>query len=83
MLWGHYLILLRKMARRSPYRIAILGQVNSLGRLRYEEQISHAFLVEKVRSMPEQLQRLIGYELKGKTTLSWLDGQGRRTTLAL
>jgi hypothetical protein len=33
--------------------------------------------------MPEALQRLIGYELKGTMTLGWLDGRDPREVLGL
>jgi len=33
------------------------------------------------RNLPEALQRLIGYELKGSMTLGWLDGRDPRHAL--
>ncbi len=38
---------------------------------------------ESVRPMPEALQRLVGYELKGTSTLGWLDGRDPREALGL
>ncbi len=55
----------------------------SLGWLRQEETLYLALPPESVRSMPESLQRLIGYELKGKSTLGWLDGRDPREALGL
>ena len=55
----------------------------SLGWLRQEEMMYLALPPESVRAMPETLQRLIGYELKGSHTLGWLDGRDPRTVLGL
>ena len=55
----------------------------SLGWLRQEEMMYLALPPESVRPMPEALQRLIGYELKGTMTLGWLDGRDPRAVLGL
>lgn len=55
----------------------------SLGWLRQEEMLYLALPPEAVRPMPEALQRLIGYELKGSITLGWLDGRDPRKVLGL
>ena len=55
----------------------------SLGWLRQEEMVYLALPPDAVRPMPEVLQRLIGYELKGSTTLGWLDGRDPRAVLGL
>jgi ectoine hydroxylase-related dioxygenase (phytanoyl-CoA dioxygenase family) len=55
----------------------------SLGWLKQEELMQVALPPETARSMPEVLQRLIGYELKGTITLGWLDGQDPRAVLGL
>lgn len=55
----------------------------SLGWLRQEEMMVLALPPEAVRPMPEALQRLIGYELKGSMTLGWLDGRDPRKVLGL
>ena len=55
----------------------------SLGWLRQEEMMYLALPPEAVRPMPEALQRLIGYELKGTMTLGWLDGRDPREVLGL
>ncbi len=55
----------------------------SLGWLRQEEMMYLALPPEAVRPMPEALQRLIGYELKGTMTLGWLDGRDPREALGL
>jgi ectoine hydroxylase-related dioxygenase (phytanoyl-CoA dioxygenase family) len=55
----------------------------SLGWLRQEETLYLALPPEAVHPMPERLQRLIGYELKGSSTLGWLDGRDPRDTLGL
>ena len=55
----------------------------SLGWLRQEETMYLALPPESVRGMPENLQRLIGYELKGTSTLGWLDGRDPRDVLGL
>ena len=55
----------------------------SLGWLRQEEMLYLALPPDAVRPMPEPLQRLIGYELKGSLTLGWLDGRDPRVVLGL
>lgn len=55
----------------------------SLGWLRQEEMMYLALPPEAVRPMPETLQRLVGYELKGTITLGWLDGRDPRKVLGL
>lgn len=55
----------------------------SLGWLRQEEMMYLALPPDAVRPMPEALQRLIGYELKGSITLGWLDGRDPRKVLGL
>ena len=55
----------------------------SLGWLRQEEMMYLALPPDTVRPMSEQLQRLIGYELKGSMTLGWLDGLDPREVLGL
>ena len=55
----------------------------SLGWLRQEEMMYLALPPESVAPMPEVLQRLIGYELKGTSTLGWLDGRDPRSVLEL
>ncbi len=55
----------------------------SLGWLRQEETMYLALPPESVRPMPEALQRLVGYELKGTSTLGWLDGRDPRKALGL
>ena len=55
----------------------------SLGWLRQEEMMYLALPPETVRPMPELLQRLLGYELKGTMTLGWLDGRDPRAVLGL
>ncbi len=55
----------------------------SLGWLRQEEMMYLALPPASVRAMPETLQRLIGYELKGSHTLGWLDGRDPRAVLGL
>ena len=55
----------------------------SLGWLRQEEMMYLALPPETVRPMAETLQRLIGYELKGTSTLGWLDGRDPRDVLGL
>ncbi len=55
----------------------------SLGWLRQEEMMYLALPPDTVRAMPETLQRLIGYELKGTMTLGWLDGRDPRAVLGL
>ena len=55
----------------------------SLGWLRQEEIMYLALPPDAVRPMPENLQRLIGYELKGSITLGWLDGRDPREVLKL
>ena len=55
----------------------------SLGWLRQEEMMYLALPPASVRAMPEKVQRLIGYELKGTHTLGWLDGRDPRTVLGL
>jgi ectoine hydroxylase-related dioxygenase (phytanoyl-CoA dioxygenase family) len=55
----------------------------SLGWLRQEEMMYLALPPETVAPMPEVLQRLIGYELKGSMTLGWLDGRDPRKVLGL
>lgn len=55
----------------------------SLGWLRQEEVMVLALPPETVAPMPEALQRLIGYELKGSMTLGWLDGRDPRKVLGL
>ncbi len=53
----------------------------SLGWLRQEETLYLALPPEVVAPMPETLQRLIGYEIKGTSTLGWLDGRDPREVL--
>lgn len=53
----------------------------SLGWLRQEEMMYLALPPESVQPMPENVQRLIGYELKGTSTLGWLDGGDPRDVL--
>ena len=55
----------------------------SLGWLRQEETMVLALPPETVAPMPEVLQRLIGYELKGSMTLGWLDGRDPRKVLGM
>ena len=55
----------------------------SLGWLRQEETMVLALPPAAVAPMPEALQRLIGYELKGSMTLGWLDGRDPRKVLGL
>ena len=55
----------------------------SLGWLRQEETMYLALPPDAVRPMPEALQRLVGYELKGTITLGWLDGGDPRKALGL
>lgn len=55
----------------------------SLGWLRQEEQMYLALPPDTIRDMPIPLQRLIGYELKGTTTMGWLDGRDPREVLEL
>lgn len=55
----------------------------SLGWLRQEELLYLALPPETVRDMPEALQRLVGYEMKGTHTLNWLDGRDPRKVLEL
>lgn len=55
----------------------------SLGWLRQEEMMYLALPPEAVAPLPEALQRLIGYELKGSLTLGWLDGRDPRKVLGL
>jgi ectoine hydroxylase-related dioxygenase (phytanoyl-CoA dioxygenase family) len=53
----------------------------SLGWLRQEETLYLALPPAVARCLPEPLQRLIGYELKGTMTLGWLDGGDPRRVL--
>ena len=55
----------------------------SLGWLRQEETLYLALPPDQARLMPETLQRLIGYEIKGTSTLGWLDGRDPRDVLGL
>lgn len=55
----------------------------SLGWLKQEELMQVALPPDAVRPMPEALQRLVGYELKGTITLGWLDGRDPRAVLGL
>ncbi len=55
----------------------------SLGWLRQEETLYLALPMKSIRQMPERLQRLIGYEIKGSQTLGWLDGRDPRDALGL
>ena len=55
----------------------------SLGWLRQEETLYLALPPDQARLMPETLQRLIGYEIKGTCTLGWLDGRDPREVLGL
>lgn len=62
-----------------PRRGAYVGY--SLGWLRQEETLYLALPPGVARTLPEPLQRLIGYELKGTMTLGWLDGGDPRRAL--
>lgn len=62
-----------------PRRGAYVGY--SLGWLRQEETLYLALPPAVARNLPEALQRLIGYELKGTMTLGWLDGGDPRRVL--
>jgi len=62
-----------------PRRGAYVGY--SLGWLRQEETLYLALPPAVARTLPEPLQRLIGYELKGTMTLGWLDGGDPRRVL--
>jgi ectoine hydroxylase-related dioxygenase (phytanoyl-CoA dioxygenase family) len=62
-----------------PRRGAYVGY--SLGWLRQEETLYLALPPATARGLPEELQRLIGYELKGTMTLGWLDGGDPRRAL--
>lgn len=62
-----------------PRRGAYVGY--SLGWLRQEETLYLALPPAIARTLPEPLQRLIGYELKGTMTLGWLDGGDPRRAL--
>jgi ectoine hydroxylase-related dioxygenase (phytanoyl-CoA dioxygenase family) len=62
-----------------PRRGAYIGY--SLGWLRQEETLYLALPPAVARTLPEPLQRLIGYELKGTMTLGWLDGGDPRRAL--
>jgi ectoine hydroxylase-related dioxygenase (phytanoyl-CoA dioxygenase family) len=64
---------------RRPRRGAYVGY--SLGWLRQEETLYLALPPAVARELPEPLQRLIGYELKGTMTLGWLDGGDPRRVL--
>ena len=64
---------------RRPRRGAYVGY--SLGWLRQEETLYLALPPAVARGLPEPLQRLIGYELKGTMTLGWLDGGDPRRVL--
>ena len=55
----------------------------SLGWLRQEEQMCLALPPDSIRDMPVSVQRMIGYELKGSSTLGWLDGRDPRSELGL
>lgn len=64
---------------RQPRTGAYVGY--SLGWLRQEETLYLALPPAVARRLPEPLQRLVGYEMKGSLTLGWVDGGDPRRLL--